>query len=276
VSPFVEVELVTLRELRRSFRSTKGALLAAISVVGGAGVAMLFAWLDRVQREKLPPGVDLTPIREEFFERMYGPTTGHALASSPYALWMMLIGTLWMGPLLVALMNFDAVSGELQHRTVRFWSVRVRRGSYILGKYLAGWLVVLAVTLGMNVIVWGVAIVVGHLAPANALGWGVHFFAVSLPISAAWCAIATLVGSQCKTPMLSLLVICATFFGLWLLRVTAGFTRNDWLAYAYPNAYDSLLLSPNAADVGLGLLGTGAIVLMTTIAGTLLFQQRDL
>ena len=55
MSPFAEVQLVTARELRKSFRSVKGIVLAAVSLAGGAGVAMLFAWLDRVQRENLPP-----------------------------------------------------------------------------------------------------------------------------------------------------------------------------------------------------------------------------
>jgi len=51
VSPFAEVQLVTARELRKSFRSVKGIVLAAVSLAGGAAVAMLFAWLDRVQRD---------------------------------------------------------------------------------------------------------------------------------------------------------------------------------------------------------------------------------
>jgi len=276
VSPFVEVELVASRELRRSLRSAKGGILAALSLGGGAAVSLVFAWFDRVQRQAIPQGVDLSAIREGFFVRGYGETTGRALVASPYSLWMMLVATLWLSPLLVALLNFDSISGEMQHRSVRFWIVRVRRSSYILGKYLAAWLVVLTVMLGMNVVVWGVTIAVGNLAPAHVLAWGIRFFAVSIPISAAWCGIAALVGSQFKTPMLSLLAICAGFFALWLLRVTAGFTQTEWISYAYPNAYDRWLLSPNAADVGVGLLGTGAIAVMTTLAGTILFQRKDL
>lgn len=276
MSPFTEIQLITSRELRRSFRSVKGGLLAALSVAGGAGVAMLFAWLDRLQRQNLPEGVDTRPLREKFFANLYGSDTGRLLADCPYSLWMMLIATLWLGPFLVALMDFDAVSGEMQHRSVRFWTVRVRRSSYMLGKVLGAWIVVLAVTLGMNVIVWGVTMAVGKLDAGYVLGWGLRFFAVTIPISAAWCGIAMLVGSQFKSPMLSLFVICATFFGLWLVRIVSGFAETEWLAYAYPNAYDSLLLSAKASDAAKGLLGTGAIAGLTTLAGTLLFQRRDL
>ncbi len=275
MSPFSEVQLVTARELRKSFRSVKGIVLAAVTVAGGAGVSMLFAWLDRMRRTELPEGIDAHDAQQQVFSQLYGAETGKVLADCPYSLYLMLIATLWLGPLLVALLDFDAVSGELQHRTVRFWTVRVRRSSYMLGKFFGAWLAVLAVTLGMNVIVWGATHAVSGDPLSKVLLWGLRFFAVSIPISAAWCGIATLVGSQVRSPMLSLLFIFAAFFGLWLLRVGAGFAQVPWLAYAYPNLYDEFLLSPNAAVLGKGLLGTGLIAASTTAAAVLLFERRD-
>jgi ABC-type transport system involved in multi-copper enzyme maturation permease subunit len=275
VSPFAEVQLVTARELRKSFRSVKGIVLAAVTIAGGAGVAMLVGWLERMQREHLPAGIDARDVQEQFFAQWYGEDTGKRLADCPKSLWIMLIGTLWLAPLLVALLDFDAVSGDLQHRSVRFWTVRVRRSSYMVGKYLGAWIALLAVTFGMNVIVWGATVAVSGLPVAYILSWGVQFFVVSIPIGAAWCGIATLVASQVKTPMLSLLLVFATFFGLWLLRVGAGFSQAEWLAYLYPNLYDQFLLSPKAADVAKGLLGTVLIAGLTTAAGTILFERRD-
>jgi hypothetical protein len=276
VSPFAEVQLITARELRKSFRSVKGIVLAAMSLAGGAGFAMLFAWIDRAQRENMPQGIDPHAAREAFFTWKYSDeTTGKRLAECPYSLWMMLIGTLWLAPLLVALLDFDAVSGDLQYRSVRFWTVRVRRSSYMLGKYLGAWLSVLAVTFGMNVVVWGATAAVGDSPLGSVLGWGVRFFVVSIPIGAAWCGIATLVGSQSRSPMLSLLFIFASFFGLWLLRIGAGFSQVPWLAYLYPNAYDEFLLSPSALMVAKGLLGTGLIAGLTTAAATVIFERRD-
>jgi ABC-type transport system involved in multi-copper enzyme maturation permease subunit len=275
MSPVTEVALVTGRELRKSFRSTKGVLLAVLSIAGGAGFAMLFAWLDRVKRENLPPGTDWRAAQEEFFSRWYVPETGKMLATCPYSLWMMLIATLWLAPWLVALMAFDAVSGEMQHRTVCFWTIRVRRAPYMIGKCLGAWTAVLAVMLGMNVVVWAATAAVGQWPAADVVRWGARFFAVTLPISAAWCGIATLVGSQFKTPFLSLLFISATFFCLWVLRVSAGFAQAHWLAYAYPNTFDGLLLSPNLADTARGLLFTGLIALATASAAALVFQRKD-
>jgi ABC-type transport system involved in multi-copper enzyme maturation permease subunit len=280
LSPAVEIQLLVARELRKSFRSVKGILLAALSILGGGGVSMAFAWADRIQREHLPPGVDAHDLQQELFKKLfepiYGAETGRFLSDCPYSLWLMLEITIWLGPLLVALMGFDAVSGEMQHRSVRFWTVRARRSSYLVGKFLGAWIVVLAVTLGMNVIVWLATAAIGGLSLGHVLGWGVRFFLVSVPISAAWCGIATLAGSQFKTPMLSLLVIFATFFVLWMVRVVAGVADVQWPALIYPNIYDVYLLSPNAAQFGKGLLGTGLIAVLTTVAATMTFARRDI
>ncbi|MGD0678083.1 MAG: ABC transporter permease subunit [Polyangiaceae bacterium] len=276
MNPLLEVRLLASRELRKSFRSAKGLILAVLSVAGGAGVSVLLAWLDRMRREKLPPEVDARDLQQSVFTQIYDADTGKALADAPYSLWIMLIATLWLGPLLVALMGFDAVSGDLQHRTVRFWTVRTRRSSYLVGKFFGAWGVVLAVTLGMNAIVWGATATVGHLAPLYVVGWGLRFFAISIPISAAWCGIAILVGSQFKTPMLALLATCAVFFCLWFLRVVARVRGFAWLDEAYPNAYDRLLLSPHSTDVALGLIGPIGMALVAVVAAVWLFQKKDL
>jgi ABC-type transport system involved in multi-copper enzyme maturation permease subunit len=238
---------------------------------------MLFAWADRVRREQLPPGIDLHQAQEQLFSRWYGrPETGKALADCPYALWMMLMATLWLAPLLVALMTFDAVSGDLQRGTLRFWALRARRSSCLLGKALGAWLAVLVVSFAMNVIVWVTAAAVGHQGILYIVGWGLRFFAIVVPVTAAWCALAVLIGAQIKTPIVSLLTICAAFFALWVLRVAAGLTGYRAVAWAYPNAYETLLISPDPANVGRGLLGTGLIAAGSLLLATLSFERRDL
>src|SRR6185437_9181027 len=173
---------------------------------------MFFAWVDRMGRQNLPPGLDIHDAQEQAFTKIYGSEViGKHLADCPYSLWIMLGVTIWLAPLLVALLGFDSVSGELQYRTVRFWTIRVRRGSYMVGKFLGAWLAVLAVTFGMNVIVWGATNAVSKLPLSTVVPWGLQFFAISVPIAAAWCGIATLVGSLVRSPMLSLLFIFATF-----------------------------------------------------------------
>jgi ABC-type transport system involved in multi-copper enzyme maturation permease subunit len=184
--------------------------------------------------------------------------------------------TLWLSPLLIALLGFDSVAGELQHRTARYWVVRTRRSSYIAGKFVGLWMVVLAVLLGMNMIVWGATATAGGLTLGPVVGWGLRFFAVCVPITAAWCGIAVLVGSQVKTPMVALLVTCLTFFLLWFVHLAAGLAGANWVSYAYPNGYDRLFLSPKPMDMARGVLGSAAIAVVTTTAAALLFERRDL
>jgi len=276
MSPLVEVQLIAWRELRKSVRSLKGLVLAAMALAGGAGASMLFAWIDRLKREALPEGVDMHALQQQMFSQLYDAETGQALADCPHSLWMMLMATLWLGPLLVALLGFDSIPGDLQHRTVRYWAVRARRSSYVVGKFLGAWLVVLGVTFGMNVVVWAVTAVVGRLAAGQVLAWGVRFFAVSIPISAAWCGIATLVGSTIRTPFFSLLAICATFCALWLIWVVSHLADIPALSYVYPNTYGPLFLSPRPIETVRGLLGTCAIAVLTTGAAAVLFERKDL
>jgi ABC-type transport system involved in multi-copper enzyme maturation permease subunit len=277
VSPLSEVSLITWREARKTFRSARGVALAVISALAGGAVSMLFAWFDRMGRERLPPDTDLHEIRDRFFTTWYRQAgLGHHLADCPYALWMMLVANLWLAPLLVALMTFDAVSGDLQRGTVRFWVVRARRSSCLLGKALGAWMAVLAVSLGMNVIVWATTAWIEHLGALYVLGWGLRFFAVVVPVTGAWCAIAVLVGSQVKTPMLSLLTIFATFFAIWVVHIAALVRQQDWLSWAYPSGYDVLFLSADPGDLGRGLLGTGLIVALSVAGAIALFDRRDL
>jgi len=52
-SSLAEIQIITARELRKSFWSVKGIVFAAVSIAGGPGVLMLLEWLDGVQRERL-------------------------------------------------------------------------------------------------------------------------------------------------------------------------------------------------------------------------------
>jgi hypothetical protein len=167
------------------------------------------------------------------------------------------------------------VSSDLQHKTVRYWTLRSRRWSYFIGKWAGVWGTVSAMTLSMHAIIWIVCIVRGEAAAGAALGWGIRFWLITLPISAAWCALATFIGSLFKTPMVSLLAIFASFFVLWLVWLVGQVTHAQALTYVYPNAFDAMLVHPhiNRALGGLAAcIGTAALYLG---AGSFIFSKRD-
>src|SRR5262249_27112151 len=127
------------------------------------------------------------------------------IASVPYSLLLFLKVTVWLGPLLIALLGFDTVSSDIQHRSVRFLTIRTRRWSFLTGKFLALWGLVALITLVLNVLAGTVAAARGYVTVGQLFTWGLRFWLTSLPISAAWAAIATFISSLFRTPILALL-----------------------------------------------------------------------
>jgi ABC-type transport system involved in multi-copper enzyme maturation permease subunit len=298
LSPIAEIRIITTRELGRSIRSTKGVALAALTLLGAFVASLVSVWLEGTERARA--SADSTQAYVELKRELLVQATGDAsfaayLAGIPTSLLIFLKITVWFSPLLVALFGFDAVSGELQHRTVRFWTVRARRSSYFTGKLLGLWLLVGLVTLVLNLLAGSVALVRGFVTVGELAAWGVRFWFVAFVIAGAWAAIATFVSSCFKTPILALLTTFGAFFVLWIVSV-GGFiarqrhaadaaasaplseplsSRMAWYEYLYPNAYDTLLLSPLTTRVltAAGVLLT--FVVAVAAGGSLLFQRRD-
>jgi len=275
MSPAAEVALVAARELRKNLRSAKGIILLALSVLGGTGVAVLMSRM--VQRETAGMSADeLRAAQEAIFTKMaHDPAVGKYMATAPLPLVQALQISIWLAPLVIALVGFDAMSSDLQHRTVRFWTVRTRRWSHYVGKLVGLWASVSAITLCMNVLMWLVQIG-GAYSFGSILTWGVGFWLITLPISLVWCGLATLVGSFFRSPQLSLLVTFTAFFVVWLVGFAIAHAAEvDWLLYVYPNFYDEWLMSPHPEKVA-GAVGicAGAAALFTA-AGAFVFAKRD-
>ena len=265
------------RELRKNFRSVKGIALLIISLLGGGAFALINAIGQKMKRAELGeiPHEELRALREKGFSKFYNEEIGKFLSDTPEVLWVVLMITIFCSPLLVAIMGFDGISGERQHRSVRFWAVRARRSSYFLAKFFGLTATVSLVFLIMHAVIW-VVLMAGGVAPAGTvLNWGIRFWLTSIPIVAAWSALATFLGSLFKTPIVSLLVICSSTFVLFVIRLIGGAAEIPALTWVYPNKYDDLLLHPNPQTAGLGLGGLLLFALIFTGAGTALFTKRD-
>lgn len=279
MSPFSETSIIIKRELRKNFRSAKGIVLAVLSLLGGTGAALLLVKYQQFKREQLPDvsPEQMTELREKALEKLTGDADlAHYLAQAPEVLLAISSLTIWLIPLLIALMGFDAVSTDLQHRAVRYWTVRTRRGSYFTGKFFGLWATISIVTFAMQIVVWAVCIARGEASASVTLSWGFRFWLISLPIGAAWCGLALLVGSLFKTPFLALLTICASFFGLWFVHIVGAVAGaghvTDWL---YPNAYDSYMLSPRPDRVAIGAVAGLLFAALSVGAGSTIFAKRD-
>jgi ABC-type transport system involved in multi-copper enzyme maturation permease subunit len=290
LSPALEIRLLLSRELRRSLRSGKGIALGVLTLVGAFVASLVCVWVEGAKRAQFGVATSqaYAEVKREALEKLTGdPSLAVYMASIPSSLYAFLELTIWLTPLLVALLGFDSISGELQQRTVRFWATRTRRWSYFTGKLLGLWALVAMFALVLNLIAGGVALARGYVSAAEFVVWGTRFWLVVVIIAGAWAAIATFISACFATPIVALLTTCAAFFLFWLAGVggfvgrlqdnaTGTVKAMSWYGYLYPNAYDTFLLSPQGTRVltALGILM--AFVVVSAVAGSALFARRDL
>jgi ABC-type transport system involved in multi-copper enzyme maturation permease subunit len=301
LNPLVEVWLIVLRELRKNTRSVKGLLMLGISVIGAIASVMRQPWFEEILKRAEEMGTDAYhDAKVQVWARMYrDQKVGERLADAPVRLVGFFFVAVWLTPLLVSVVGFDGISTDLQHRSIRYWTLRTRRASYYVGKFIGLWSVIAAMTLTMHVIVWTVMVSRGDASAAQIVSWGVRFWLTSLPITGAWCAVATLIGSFFKTPIMGLLLTFVTFFvmffaGFILANVYAGLDQVSTqmsaqaptvaaessygviaLRLLYPNSLDTWLLSPEPLRVLEGLSAFLGYAVATCFGGSLLFARRD-
>jgi ABC-2 type transport system permease protein len=291
LSPATEIRLLAVRELRRSVRSVKGIIIGVITLLGAFVTSLVCVWLEGSDREsaQVASNEAFIELKKQSIERATGDAAFASYAASiPTSLLIFLKFTVWLAPLLIALLGFDLMSSELQHRSVRFWTVRTRRWSYFTGKTLGLWALVAIITLALNAIAGTVAAVRGYVTVGQLLTWGVRFWLVAVIISGTWAAIAAFISSLFRTPILSLLTTFLTFFVMWLISLVGLVARvkdmaqtgvakdMNWYEYLYPNSYDTLLLAPETTKVltAFGILA--GFVLLANAGGAALFQRRDI
>jgi len=221
VNPVAETRFIFQRELRKSFRSIKGLILTLLTIAGGGGLALLFSESDSIRQKRLNEK-NISP--EEllaFKQKLFGwwfmdERTGDHVGSAPGLLFFLFAVSLVLMPAVVLLLGFDSVSAERQYKTLRYWTVRSRRSSYVIAKWLGLWATCGIVALGMHVLIWVVCMFRGEAPVAQIVGWGLRFWLASMPILGMWCAVSIFVSSLFRIPLLGLLTTAAIFFVWWL------------------------------------------------------------
>jgi ABC-type transport system involved in multi-copper enzyme maturation permease subunit len=290
VNPFTETRIIVQRELRKSFRSIKGIILSVLTVAGGGGLALLFAQSDDIRQKRLHEK-DISPemlieAKKKLFGWWFmdGPTGDH-VGNAPGLLFFLFAVSLVLLPAVVLILGFDSISAERQYKTVRYWTVRSRRSSYIVGKWIGLWATCGIVAFGMHALIWGVCAIRGEAAVAQILSWGFRFWLASMPILGIWCAVSVLISSIVRIPILALLSTAAIFFVWWLVYFPfwvgahgdpeQGASVPSAILYVFPNFYDRFILSPQVGPFLTGLavcFGFAAVILTASSA---LFAKRD-
>jgi len=268
-----EIIEFTRTDLARLFRSGKGlVLLLLYGLVEGAG-GVLFAVLSKSGLGQLMNSGLLAAVASGGDQAM-----AERLQQIPvpvlFAYWF----TLFVMPLLVLLMGFDQISGELSTRSVRYLAFRSRRSSWALGKALAQLIALFGLSLVANVVVLGVSLVsVPNIAIGPAVFWLVVLWLLSIIYGLAYVALVTLVSTLFRTPFLALVAGAVALVGLGIVGLLGRWVDAlHPLVYLLPGTYSSGLISPNAATMGMSILALVcfAVVFLGGAIGVL--RARDL
>ena len=281
MSPVTEAGLTAVRELRRNLRSTKGIAMFILFFLGGAVPSVLQVLVVRAMTQagmaEMPPEAKQELIAETL-SRVYDPATAKYLATCPPVLFAFLFkGTLLFLPVLILLIGFDQIAGEIQHRSIRYYAGRAHRASLVAGKALGLWAVVAIMTLVLHGTVWTVLLARGDSA-AQVLSWGVRLWLFTVASAGAYVGLTSLVSSLFKTPIVALFVGLGALFVIWLTSTLFGFWQTtEVVTWAFPSAYESkLLISPDPLKILGGvaaLLAWGA----TMVAGAaVIVTRRDI
>ncbi len=225
----------------------------------------------------------------------YSAATIESVAKLPWVLLAAFTFTTLGAPLLISLMGFDQLAGEIAPKSMRYLIVRVRRNSIILGKWLT------QVTMLSAILVLCVVAMIGtakylnaDFSWAEALKWGVRLSLALVVVGVAYASLTTLCSAVAGNSALALFMNVIVFFSFWFISLLGNRPRlpggpevtgidalktESWVAYArylVPSEFEHHLLSPEPLEYATGLIAYAAFALIFLGVARLALQNRDL
>lgn len=221
--------------------------------------------------------------------------TNDALVHLPWVLLIAFTATTLFAPLLIALMGFDQLAGEIAPKSMRYLIVRVRRNSIIIGKWLS------QVTLLCAILVLCVLAMVGTAKGLNAdfpwteaLTWASRLSIAIMVIGVAYASLTTLCSTVAGNSALALFLNVIVLFSFWFVSLLGNHWRLPdgptpagldmlkaespmaFVRYLAPSEFEHHLLSPQPLEYATGLLAYGAFAVIFLGLARLALQDRDL
>jgi ABC-type transport system involved in multi-copper enzyme maturation permease subunit len=204
-----------------------------------------------------------------------------ALAQVPLEVLVVFKITLFFLPAYVALMGFDQLSGEVGPRSMRYLTVRARRSSVLLGKFLsqAALLVGLVLLIDLAIFIYarvanpdfGFADVVLNL---------IKFWLAAIVFSLAYVSLTTLCSSLFRSPAVSLVFNFIMLFVFWLMDTIGRASGDDgnlrFLRYLSPSYYADNLLHPKLAEFGASGAAYAGFATVFLLGAYAVLRARDL
>jgi ABC-type transport system involved in multi-copper enzyme maturation permease subunit len=274
-------------ELRRALKSPRVLLVLVLYVAFSAGVMLAAGAIARQAQVQFgaqgmaPEG--LQSPKAGLLGLLFG--SDRALVESLLALPALLLVVFKLGliflPAYVALLGFDAVSAELQTRSLRYLSVRTSRTALALGKglALAAVVILLVTVVHLGAFVFALS-TVPDFSLADALhGWR-RLWGTTALVGLGMAALTTLCSTASRSPALSLTLNFAALLGFWaagavgsgarvMRMVQEQVTREPapvgWLervGLLAPSTWSAEVLSP---DTSRALIGALALLLFSVV-----------
>ncbi len=282
-------------ELRRAVRSGRALVLLGLYSMFSALVLMVVGWLASeiraaVGKQLESAGADAdakAQVGEEMRKGVLGFLTSddsammEALAQVPLEVLVVFKITLFFLPAYVALMGFDQLSGEVGPRSMRYLTVRARRSSVLLGKFLsqAALLVGLVLLIDLAIFIYarvanpdfGFADVVLNL---------IKFWLAAIVFSLAYVSLTTLCSSLFRSPAVSLVFNFIMLFVFWLMDTIGRASGDDgnlrFLRYLSPSYYADNLLHPKLAEFGASGAAYAGFATVFLLGAYAVLRARDL
>lgn len=204
-----------------------------------------------------------------------------ALAQVPLVVLVVFKITLFFLPAYVALMGFDQVSGEVGPRSMRYLTVRSRRASVLLGKFLAQATVLLGLVLiiDLAIFLYAFATTPDFTFGAMALLL-LKFWLAAVVFSLAYLALTTLCSSLFRSPAVSLVFNFILLFAFWLVDVVGSVAQGrnvvEYVRYLSPSYYATNLLHPQFTQFGVSGLAYAVFAALFLGGALFILRARDL
>ncbi|NVJ08755.1 ABC transporter permease subunit [Myxococcus sp. AM001] len=290
-----ETVVIWSAELRRAVRSGRTVVLLGLYSMFSALVLLVVGWLagevrGAVAKQLEGAGADASAsvqINEEMRKGVLGFLTSNdsamieALAQVPLEVLIVFKITLFFLPAYIALMGFDQISGEVGPRSMRYLTVRARRSSVLLGKFLTQATLLLGLVLIIDLAIFVYARVANPDFSFAAVALNLlKFWLAAIVFSLAYVALTTLCSSLFRSPAVSLVVNFILLFVFWLMDTigrASGDTGNlRFLRYLSPSYYASDLLHPGLAQFGASGAAYAVFAFVFLMAAYGILRARDL
>lgn len=276
-------------------RSGRAVVLLGLYSMFSALVLLVVGWLARevrnaVNQQLVNAGADTDAsvrVAEEMRKGVLGFLTSNdtammeALAQVPLEVLLVFKVTLFFLPAYVVLMGFDQISGEVGPRSMRYLTVRARRSSVLLGKFLSQASLLLGLVLIIDLAVFIYARIANPDFGFAAMGLNlIKFWLAAIVFSLSYVALTTLCSSLFRSPAVSLVFNFILLFVFWLMDTVGRAVGDEHalrvLRYLSPSYYASNLLHPKLTEFaisGVAYAGFATIFLLGAYGA---LRARDL